>query len=74
MSDEEALDLVTKNPGLLTCNPASLKEQSAESLKLAAGVVDVVEKLPVGARWGAVAAVTAGVAAIIGNGAVSSIN
>ena len=74
MSEDEALDVVTKNPGLLTCNPASLQEQSADSIKRAAAVVDIVETVPVGARWGLLAAASAGVVALVGNGAISSLN
>lgn len=68
MSEAEALEVVTKNPGLLTCNPIGLKGASADDVKRAALVVDTVEALPLGARWGLVAAVTLGVTSIIAGG------
>ena len=43
MSEDEALEVVTKNPGLLTCNPGMLKDQSADTIKRAATVVHTVE-------------------------------
>ena len=44
-SDEEALEVVTKNPGLLSCNPRALRDSSADDVRRMAGLVDGVEKL-----------------------------
>lgn len=35
--------VVTKNPGILACNPAGLKESNAPTIKGMASVVNVVE-------------------------------
>ena len=43
MSEAEALEVVTKNPGILACNPAGLVTSDAETVKRAAGFVDGVE-------------------------------
>ena len=53
MSEAEALDVITRNPGILACNPAGLKQAKAGDVKRAAVVVDLVEALPLGARWAA---------------------
>ena len=44
-TDEEALEVVTKNPGLLSCNPRALRDSSADDVRRMAGLVDGVEKL-----------------------------
>ena len=43
MSEEEALEVVTKNPGVLACNPAGLATSDAQTIMRAAGLVDGVE-------------------------------
>jgi hypothetical protein len=43
MTEEEALQVVTKNPGILACNPAGLQMSDAETIKRAAGFVNGVE-------------------------------
>ena len=43
MSREEALEVITKNPGILSCDPAALRTSDAASVKRAAGFVDGVE-------------------------------
>jgi len=43
MPREEAYEVVTKNPGILACNPAGLKESNAPTIKGMASVVNVVE-------------------------------
>lgn len=45
MSEEEALQVVTANPGVLGCNPAGLKKSDADTVKRAAGFVDGLETL-----------------------------
>jgi len=72
MGEEEALAVVNKNPGLLTCNPAGLKGASVGDIKRAAMLVEIVEAVPVSARWGLVAVVTAGFTVLIGNGLLDS--
>jgi len=67
MSEEEALDVVTKNPGVLASNPQGLAGSNAAAIKQAAGVVDVVEAVPVPLRFGASAAVTVAVVALVGS-------
>ncbi len=72
MSEAEALEVITKNPGVLTSNPVGLRGASADEIKRAAALVDVVEALPVSARWGAVAVATAGATSLILGGFSSS--
>ena len=43
MSEEEALEVITKNPGILACNPVGLKTTDAATVKRAAGFVNGVE-------------------------------
>jgi hypothetical protein len=45
MSGEEALEVVTKNPGILACNPAGLKESNKAAVMTMANVVNGVEGL-----------------------------
>ena len=72
MSEAEALEVITKNPGVLTSNPIGLRGASADEIKRAAAVVDVVEAVPVNARWGAVAVATAGATWLIFGGFITS--
>ena len=65
MSESEALEVITSNPGILACNPVGLKSSTAADVKRAARVVDVVEAMPMAARWGVPAALTAGVVGIL---------
>ena len=44
-SAEEALEVVTKNPGILSCDPAGLRESNKGTVKAMASAVDVVESL-----------------------------
>jgi len=45
MSEEEALDVVTRNPGILACNPVGLRTSNAAVIKGTAGAVDAFESL-----------------------------
>jgi len=52
MSEAEALEVITKNPGILACNPSGLKTSSKAAVQTMAGVVDVVDGLwPEGLKW-----------------------
>ena len=74
MSPEEALDVVTKNPGILACNPDGLRDSNAGSIKAAAGVVDVVDAVPVGGRYAiSIAVLGAGAALIVSNSDFSAL-
>jgi hypothetical protein len=42
-SREEALEVVTKNPGILACNPDGLKTSNKAAVQTMAAVVDTVE-------------------------------
>ena len=68
MPEQDAIDVVTKNPGLLTCNPVALKQSDADSIKRTALLVDIVEATPVGVRWAATAGVTGSLVWLIVNG------
>ena len=70
MSEEEAREVITKNPGVLASNPAFLQRSNADEIKRAAGVVDVVEALPMAARYGIVVALSAAATAIVAGGAL----
>mmetsp|Transcript_34563 Transcript_34563/g.73784 ORF Transcript_34563/g.73784 Transcript_34563/m.73784 type:complete len:213 (-) Transcript_34563:283-921(-) len=39
--------IVTKNPGVLSCDPRALRQTSAEEIEKAANLVDSVENLPI---------------------------
>jgi hypothetical protein len=69
MSEEEALDVITKNPGVLACNPVGLKGSNAGDVQRAALLVDVVESLPMAARWAIPGALSIGVVGIVAAGA-----
>ena len=45
MSEEEALDVITRNPGILACNPVGLRTSNAAVIKGTAGAVDAFESL-----------------------------
>ena len=45
MPEADALEVVTKNPGILASNPAGLAMSDAETIKRAAGFVDGVENV-----------------------------
>ena len=45
MSAEEALEVVTKNPGILACNPLGLKGSNKAAVMTMANVVNGVESL-----------------------------
>lgn len=52
MSEEEALEVITKNPGILACNPAALKTSNKVAVQTTARAVDTVENLwPEGLKW-----------------------
>lgn len=42
-SEEEALEIITKNPGILICTPGSLSDQSNDDIKNAANLVTTLE-------------------------------
>ena len=68
MSEEEAREVITQNPGILSCNPAGLKDSNAADVKRAAAVVDSVEGLPMAARWAIPGALVAGAGYILVGG------
>ena len=43
---EEALEIITKNPGVLACNPKSLAQTPKADIVRAANLVDAVENIP----------------------------
>jgi len=45
LGKEEAVDVCSKNPGILQCNPRILARESADSIKDAANKVDFFERL-----------------------------
>jgi hypothetical protein len=67
LSEAEALDVITKNPGVLASNPVGLAGSSPAAIKQAAGVVNMVEAVPVPARYAASAAVTLAAVGLIGS-------
>ena len=71
---EGARDVCTKNPGVLACNPIGLKQSSADDIKRAAGVVDVVESLPLAARYAIPIVLSVAVTALIGSNALQQLN
>lgn len=52
MSEEEALEVITKNPGILACIPAALKTSNKLAVLTTARAVDTVDNLwPEGLKW-----------------------
>lgn len=45
MSKDEALAVVTRNPGVLACNPVGLRMQKPAVIKGTAGAIGVFESL-----------------------------
>ena len=43
---EGALEIITKNPGVLACNPVSLSKTSKKDIENAANLVDSIENIP----------------------------
>lgn len=44
-TEEMALEIITKNPGVLTCEPAQLAESSIEAVRNAANAVNAIESV-----------------------------
>jgi hypothetical protein len=65
MSPDEALEVITKNPGVLACNPVALSKSDAATIKGAASGVDAVEAVPVAARWAGTALALAAVVGLV---------
>ena len=51
MPEAEVREVITKNPGVLACNPMGLAGSSADAIKASAGAVDAVEQMPMAGRW-----------------------
>lgn len=63
------MEVITKNPGVLACNPVGLKQSSASDVKRAAAVVDAVEALPLWGRYAIPSVLIAGVTWLVGTSA-----
>ena len=47
LGENGARDVVTKNPGVLSCAPAALRQTAIEDIQKAADTVDAIESLPI---------------------------
>lgn len=65
MSAEEALEVVTLNPGILACNPEGLKKSNAADIQRAAKAIDAVEQVPIAGRWAITGAAVLAVCGLI---------
>lgn len=68
LSEEEALQVISDNPGVLSANPVALGKSSAEDIRRAARLVVSVDALPLPARFATAASVVLAVVALVANG------
>ena len=70
MGPDDALEVVTQNPGVLCTNPQLLARSNEADIKRAAGVVDAVEALPMPARYALAAGASAAAVWIVAGAAL----
>jgi len=68
MSEEEALQVITDNPGVLSANPIALRKSSADDIRRAASLVVGVDALPLPVRFALSAGAVLAVVALVAKG------